>query len=265
MDRHFVDTNPRHNLPIILALLDLWNDEFLQSKGRVISPILALGSYPGLVASIENKVASGSHTSSTTKQPSHRGRKEGPTPIINVASSSSGGNHCTTEFIATMELSDSRICSLLAHADTLAFGSGNNSMSRRFEMSSPGSPPMIQSVDSMLSQTSINGGGETNAIVGNQPSTLILCGGACDAFTCGQLIALAEHRALIKAWLWDIDPFLPSKTSTTQEERQEQLTNKLNQMNKLLSTGENLDEVDGKGIHPTTKTILKKYALHHNV
>ena len=134
MDRHFVDTNPRHNLPIVLALLDLWNDEFLQSKGRVISPILALGSYPGLVASIENKVASGSHTSSTTKQPSHRGRKEGPTPIINVASSSSGGNHCTTEFITTMELSDSRICSLLAHADTLAFGSGNNSMSRRFEM-----------------------------------------------------------------------------------------------------------------------------------
>ena len=81
MDRHFVDTNPRHNLPIVLALLDLWNDEFLQSKGRVVSPyMMALGSYPGLVASIENKVASGSQTTSTTKQHCHRGRKEGPTP-----------------------------------------------------------------------------------------------------------------------------------------------------------------------------------------
>lgn len=264
MDRHFVDTNPRHNLPIVLALLDHWNDEFLNLKGRVISPyMLALGSYPGLVASIESKVTSRRKTTSA-KQPIHRGRKEGPTPTITVASSLYGCNHCTTEFITTMQLSDSRMCSLLAHADTLAFGSGNNASnnSRRFEMSSPGSPPMIQSVDSM---TSINGGIETNTMVGNQPSTLILCGGACDAFTCGQLVALAEHRALIKAWLWDLDPFIPSKTYTTKGERQEQLTDELDQMNKLLSMGEDLDEMNGKGMHSTTNTILKKYAMHHNV
>ena len=164
MDRHFVDTYPPHNLPIVLALLDLWNDEFLNLKGRVISPyMMALVSYPGLVASIENKVISGRKTTSA-KQPIHRGRKEGPTPIINAASSLYGCNHSTAEFITTMQLSDSRICSLLAHADTLAFGSGNASNnSRRFEMSSPGSPPMIQGLDSMISQTSISGGGETNA------------------------------------------------------------------------------------------------------
>ena len=38
MDTHFVTTNPRHNLPILLALIDLWNDAFLGTNGRVITP-----------------------------------------------------------------------------------------------------------------------------------------------------------------------------------------------------------------------------------
>ena len=105
---------------------------------------------------------------------------------------------------------------MFARADTLAFGAGGGV--RRLD--GPGSPPMILRNDSMMSQSSANGGGgggKTSS--GNLPSSIILCG-KCDAFTCGQLVALGEHRALVKAWLWDIDPFAASGLSI-QKERQE--------------------------------------------
>jgi len=298
IDRHFVDTNPRHNLPILLSLVDLWNDSFLHSKGRIVSPyVQSFGSYPSFLAAMENKVLNGSGKVPPTKY-SSMGRKVGPSPVIDGGSSAlydcclgNGSHALSAEFIMTFDPTtvsstamedevfanhDKRICSLFAHADTLAFGGSNSSNSRRFEISSPGSPPtMIQSVDSMLSHTSVNGG-DTTTMSGNQPSTLLVCG-SCDAFTCGQLIALAEHRALVKAWLWDVDPFAAVKSSI-QEERQEFLSDKLRQMSHLLSNGEDLEDADesrfpdqnsvnetddngvGGGIHSATRTVLKHYA-----
>mmetsp|Transcript_11928 Transcript_11928/g.20715 ORF Transcript_11928/g.20715 Transcript_11928/m.20715 type:complete len:222 (+) Transcript_11928:1-666(+) len=178
---------------------------------------------------------------------------------------------------------ENRICSLLAQADAIAYGGTNNGSNNhrgRFEsMSSPGSPPIIQTVDSMLSHGSINGNGgdSTTAPVGNQPSTLLLCG-ACDAFTCGQLVALAEHRAIVKAWLWDADPFVTVKSSI-KEERREYLSGKLHQMYHLLSIGETLEEAKeslfpehhgtnddtdsngiGVGMRSATIAVLKEYA-----
>ena len=134
-------------------------------------------------------------------------------------------------------------------------------------MSSPGSPPMIQSVDSMLSQSSVNdyGGGGNKSMSGNQPSTILICG-KCDAFTCGQLIALAEHRALVKAWLWDADPFATMRSSI-REERHEYLLEKLHKMNHHsdkstspdLNDGEN--QADHKDImHAATRVVLQDYS-----
>ena len=106
IDHHFVDTNPRHNLPFILALLDLWNDEFLQSRGRAISPYTqALALYPELVSVIESKVL----------------RDQGSNPTI-TGSHAIHSDQCM-EFIMTLQPGrDDRVCSLLAHVDTLAFG-----------------------------------------------------------------------------------------------------------------------------------------------
>jgi len=244
------------------------------------------------------------------------GGKDGPSPVIDGGSHSPyrscigrESNELSVEFIMSFDPPssdpgistedilanhDSRMCSLFAHADTLAFGGSNGNNNRgRCDVSSPGSPPMIQSVDSMLSHGSANGGGWVDAagiVSGNQPSTLIVCG-TCDAFTCGQLIALAEHRAMVKAWLWDVDPFATTTTttkSTIEEERHDYfLSDKLYQMHHLLSMGENLDEADeslfpehnggtsnetgftgfGGGVHLATKTVLKHYATrmqrHH--
>jgi glucose-6-phosphate isomerase len=163
------------------------------------------------------------------------------------------------------------MCEMFARADTLAFGAGNagGGVGR---LDGPGSPPMILRNDSMMSQSSANGGGggggggKTSS--GNLPSSIILCG-KCDAFTCGQLVALGEHRALVKAWLWDIDPFAASGSSI-QKERQEYLSEKLNRMDHALSMGEDLDEIEWsdlpdptggiRSMNSATNTVLKHYA-----
>ena len=52
---------------------------------------------------------------------------------------------------------------------------------------------------------------------GNRPSTLLMCD-KCDAFVCGQLVALAEHRVVIKARLWNNDPFAKEIGSSIRED-----------------------------------------------
>jgi hypothetical protein len=172
------------------------------------------------------------------------------------------------------------MCSLFARADTLAYGTSNTTDHKARIFHSPGSPPTIIRNDTMTSQNIEDGGvgnSSTKIEIGNQPSTILFCG-KCDAFTIGQLIALCEHRALVKAWLWDIDPFMMTKSSGVQQERQEYLSEKLYIYNNLLNEGVDLDEADGSNELPSelsatggggggarmmnsaTNTVLKHYA-----
>jgi hypothetical protein len=242
------------------------------------------------VSAIENKVLNSSGRTPTTTKSSPSGRNEGgPHPVIDGGSNACdiagrGSNLASTEFITTLDPPilpgsgnaaedalvdnhDRRMCSLFARADTLAFGAGNAGGGVR-RLDGPGSPPVILRNDSMLSQSSANGGGNAKTLSGNLPSTIILCG-KCDAFSCGQLVAIGEHRALVKAWLWNIDPFA-SSDSSIQKERQSYLLEKLNRMNCALSMGKDLDEAEGselpdptcgiRGMNSATNTVLKHYA-----
>ena len=60
MDGDFVDSNPRHNLPVLLALTDVWNDAFLGSTGRVVAPFTeAFAAYPAFCAALEAQACGG--------------------------------------------------------------------------------------------------------------------------------------------------------------------------------------------------------------
>ena len=60
IDQHFVETNPCHNLAVLCALVDVWNDAFLKVHKKVVKPYYAaLGLYPTFVSILENKVMSG--------------------------------------------------------------------------------------------------------------------------------------------------------------------------------------------------------------
>jgi len=56
MDKHFVETNPRHNFPVLLALTDVWNDAFLGSSGRIVTPFSEqFASFASFVAVLESE------------------------------------------------------------------------------------------------------------------------------------------------------------------------------------------------------------------
>eukprot|EP00804_Cyclotella_cryptica_P020343 CCRYP_012577-RA/>CCRYP_012577-RA protein AED:0.08 eAED:0.08 QI:166/1/1/1/1/1/2/57/740 len=301
LDGHFVETNPRHNLAVLLGLVDVWNDVFLNSHGRVIAPYLqALGSYPAFVSVLENNVLNGRQVGTSPDWNSSKNKGTCcPSSVIDGGPHSryhysQGEDALSTEFVTALDPiqtshggdgnggvtmdatridnNDERVCSMFTRADTLAFGSGEifkqNVPNGNIGLLSPSSPPAIQSCDSMLSVGSgINGPGGSNVsmLLGNRPSTLIICG-RCDAFACGQLLALAEHRVLVKAWLWNIDPFELSKPVLGVDS----LKDGLNQMYQDLSihgTLEEDDEDDANAgdsdvnqMNASTRTILKHYA-----
>ena len=104
---------------------------------------------------------------------------------------------------------------------------------------------------------------------GNHPSTLLLCS-RCDAFACGQLIALAEHRAMISARLWDIEnpfAFAPSHGSIQRSKQEEIMRDKLESVYQRLDLVGNLgdddedaDNDDGPKLSLAVKTLLGHYA-----
>ncbi|KAL7512330.1 hypothetical protein ACHAXN_009268 [Cyclotella atomus] len=263
LDKHFVETNPRHNLAILLGLIDTWNDAFMDLHGRVMTPyVRELGYYPRFASILEQRVCSGKKLGDWSLRKKEIVR---PMPVIDGANASYAESRVVAEFITAMDpvhndtnkSTDDRMCFMLNKADTLAFGNREHT-NNNAGILSPGSPPAIQSCDSMLSTSSgVNGPSVNPNESGNQPSTLIILG-KFDAFSCGQLVALAEHRALIKSWLWGIDPF----DSPQSVPRADGLREGLTQMyQKFLSEDEDVQNTTGAdfGMNGTTKTLLKHY------
>jgi len=292
MDKHFVETNPRHNLPILLALTDLWNDVFLglgSSAGRIITPFSEsfLG-FSEFVSALEAQTCGRGGIYMN-------GKKVSPGVVVSGGVSGNydrllyqGGKIIPSELIISMETQteteehgskkgfmshDALICSFFAHADVLAFGSKSNifntDMERLANTKSYGKPAnrtennITNGLDRDMSFSSIS---ETDSDIaeGNRPSTVLVCG-RCDAFTCGQLVALSEHRAFVSATLWDIDPFVTRVGTSMRSSEVERLRGRLTKIYEQVASGYD-DEDDGSSfqeggrINLATSTILKHYA-----
>ena len=258
MDKHFVETNPRHNLPVLLALTDIWNDSLLSSDGRIVSPFSeALAAYPEFCANLEAQTCgSGSNAKRGSSLVIYGGlhhsydkalysaTKIFPSELILTLDSQTSFNTSSKDE-DVHAAQDLLICSAFAHADELAFGSTTETGIMSLLEPSP-EPKEVASSD------------------GNRPSALIICDRG-DAFACGQLVALAEHRAVIKAWIWDVDPFSKIEGSSIRVNRTKALKERLDEMFGRLSRGEQLEEDedatdDGKAFNLSTRTILRHYA-----
>lgn len=287
MDKHFVDTNPRHNLPVLLALTDVWNDAFLGSCGRIITPFSEqLSGYVSLVAAMESETCARSHDKVGNKLSSEcassgiviHGTLKGEYDRVSYQ----GGRIFPSELIASMhspvvdpkvssdalQLSahDRIICTLFAHADLMAFGnqkpaaggtSGNLGTSP-YSHSPPQASTSHPSRGDTTGMANEDAGGGERSSDGNRPSSILLCS-RCDAFMCGQLVALAEHRALIAAKLWDLDPFVGDVGSSLRESGTEELKDKL--LSLWQTTDKEIQEdVDNGKINYATTTVLTHYA-----
>jgi len=277
MDTHFVESNPRHNLPVLLALTDLWNDAFLGSTGRVVTPFTeTFSAFPAYVAALESQtcgkmkdasVRFGSSSCSAMvidgglngvyDKTLYQGSRVVPSELVMAMDTQVTVNTGLASLDGADDVvsnQDALICSFFAHADELAFGSEQPSA----QVSASPTMPRTESFSSTRSV--IN----TEASDGNRPSSLIICG-KCDAFACGQLLALSEHRTIIKAKLFDVDPFAQEVGSSLRARRTEDLKEELHKLYTRIATTGGLDDDeesddDGPKVNLSTSTILGHYA-----
>lgn len=275
IDNHFVDTNPRHNLPILLALSDIWNDIFLNSQARVVVPYTeAFGSYPAFCGALETQTC-GNTTTKSSGQP-NTSRTPSCAPFVLDGGLDSAYDRAlyqsskvmNEELVTALDTQlsfhlqkslsltedvqatqDALMASFFAHADELAFGYDRI-------LSDPvlPSPMSVASVQTTLPEPEVSRG--------NRPSTLLICG-KLNAFACGQLIALAEHRATVKAHMWGIDPFCTDVGTSLRMQRTDHLKDDLET---LLTTADNDSDDEDSGVvqnhnmNLSTRSILKLYA-----
>jgi glucose-6-phosphate isomerase len=261
MDRHFVETNPRHNVPILLALTDIWNETLSNTDGRIISPFAeAFAAFPAFCATLEAQtgvngmvVDGGLHHS--YDKALYQADRVLPSELVMTMDSQTTFNTSPTDGLSTMTdevhaAQDMLICSVFAHADELAFGKD-----------SKGTETLANHISREATRKASNEG----VTDGNRPNTLLICD-RCDAFACGQLVALAEHRAVVKARILDIDPFEKEIGSSLRVKRTKVLKEGLDKMFLKLSDGDELDEEGleitdgGQPVNISTRTILRHYA-----
>lgn len=268
MDKHFVETNPRHNLPVLLALTDVWNDTLLGASARVVHPFTeAFAAYPHFVAVLESqtcsrrmdRAAGGSSGSSIVLDAGLDGALDRAlyqssscmnTEIVMAMDTQVSFNTSRIFGSSDMEdiqsVQDSLMCSVFAHADELAFGYHQTGQSEPggSPASSPGPNPSLHT-------------GETTE--GNRPSLLLMTG-KLDAFACGQLIALAEHRAVVKAHMYGLDPFVQEVGSALRMYRTDLVKEEFHEL--YMFGNEDADEEDdGEArLNLSSRTLLRHYA-----
>ena len=182
MDAHFIDTPLERNAPVILALLSVWNINFLGAQSRAVLPYSQrLALLPAYLQQLEME----SNGKRMGRDGGELDYATAPVVFGNVGTNSQHSFHqllhqgthlVPSEFIVLRAGSDarSRMLSVNALAQSAALMSG--------DASHPAATP------------------------GNQPSTTIVLP-ELNAHTLGALLALYEHKVFVEGVLWDINSF----------------------------------------------------------
>jgi glucose-6-phosphate isomerase len=203
MDTHFLNAPLDANLPVRMALMGLWNTDFLGIETLVALPYAhALRHFPAWLQQLE------------MESNGKRCLRDGSTSEVNTAplilgSTGSIGQHSfhqlfyqgtrrvALDFVAIAPDADPRRRSLFenALAQAAALTHGRDLASAHEALAAKGLPE--QEIDRLAPHL---------VCPGNQPSTTLLLP-RLDAFQLGQLLALYEHKIFVQGWIWGINSF----------------------------------------------------------
>ncbi|NQU16603.1 MAG: glucose-6-phosphate isomerase [Candidatus Saganbacteria bacterium] len=194
MDKHFVESPFMSNIPILSAMLDIWNINFMGFKTRALLPYSqGVGRLPAHTQQVEMESNGkrvlmdgtpvdfdtgevvfgepGTNGQHSFYQLIHQGTQIIPCDFIGFINPQYPlGKATAKEVTHHQEL----MTNFLAQADALAFGKKSDNPHKHFP--------------------------------GNRPSSSLLLK-QLDPFTAGLLLAWTEHRAAVKGFIWGINSF----------------------------------------------------------
>ena len=203
MDTHFLSAPLEANLPVRMALMGLWNTDFLGIETLVALPYAhALRHFPAWLQQLE------------MESNGKRCLRDGSTSEVHTAplilgSTGSIGQHSfhqlfyqgtrrvALDFVAIAPDTDPRRRSLFenALAQAAALTHGRDLATAHEALAAKGLPE--QEIERLAPHL---------VCPGNQPSTTLLLP-RLDAFQLGQLLALYEHKIFAQGWIWGINSF----------------------------------------------------------
>lgn len=206
LDAHFCDAPFEKNIPVLLALMSIWNTNFLGAETTAVLPYNeSMRHFPGFLQQLE--MESNGKTVSREGEPLSCRANPIVWGEIGVNGQHAffqllhqGGWLIPCDFLVAAK-SDyplpghqiPLIANCLAQSSALAFG--KTEQQARDELSSQG-----------LSETQILKVLPHKVFAGNQPSTTILMP-QLDPFQLGMLLALYEHKVFVQGVVWGINSF----------------------------------------------------------
>ncbi|MBL8225872.1 MAG: glucose-6-phosphate isomerase [Chromatiales bacterium] len=206
LDRHFRTAPLRDNLPVLLGLLAVWNQDFLGAETHAVLPYDGrLHRFAAYLQQLEME--------SNGKGVTHTGDPvAGPTGAILWGEPGSNAQHSffqllhqgtrrfTADFIAPANGSSrlaaqhlEGLANMLAQAEAFVRGHGPDEV--RAELAGRGLAPALQE---RLVPHRVHPGGHA--------SSILLCR-ELDPAALGALVALYEHKVFVQAVVWGINPF----------------------------------------------------------
>ncbi len=192
MDAHFASAPPQRNLPVLLALIGLWQANFFAMDSRAVIPYVpGLELLPAWLQQLEME--------SLGKSVSRRGR-----PLryrTGVVVWGSNGPECQHSFFQLLHQGsipvpvDFIACRTADDSDTNTFMLANCFAQSALLMS--GAP----AADAARARLAPH-----QALPGNRPSSTLLLP-ALTPQALGALLALYEHRTFVQSVIWDINAF----------------------------------------------------------
>jgi glucose-6-phosphate isomerase len=206
MDRHFAEAPPAANMPILTALLGVWNGDFLGAKAHAVLPYdQSLARFPAFLQQLDME----SNGKSIDRDGNFVDYDTGP---IVFGEPGTNGQHAfyqlihqgthliPCDFIAPAqshhplgEHHQILLSNVLAQAKALAFG--KTAAEVRAEMTAAGRS--AADIDRLTPH---------RIFIGNKPSNMILFR-KLDPATLGALVALYEHKVFVQSVVWNINAF----------------------------------------------------------
>jgi glucose-6-phosphate isomerase len=206
MDEHFLNTDLEHNIPVTLALLGIWYNNFYNIHRYAVVPydqyLQYLPAYlqqldmesNGKSVSLDNKFVdyatgpvlfggAGTNVQHSFFQLLHQGTEIVPTDfVIPAISHNEIGNH-----------QQILIANVLAQGEALMLGKTEEEAAAELEAAGK-------------TKAEINNLKKYKSFSGNRPSTTIVLK-KIDPYNLGMLIAMYEHKVFVQGKLWNINSF----------------------------------------------------------